>query len=89
MHRALPRPRFLLLFAFGLGFVGAAMAAAVGARHAAYRTEFQQADAAHFGCAVGVVTTTKEQSRMASYVLQSTGAIDIQRERARVNPRAS
>jgi len=78
-----------LVFAFVLGLVGAAMAAIAGVRHAAYRTAFQQGDASRFGSAVGVITTTPEQSRMASYALKSTGAIDIHRERARVHPRAA
>lgn len=76
-----------LVLAFVLGLVGAAMGAIAGARRAAYRTAFQQGDASRFGSAVGVVTTTPEQSRMASYALKSTGAIDIHRERARVRPR--
>ncbi len=77
-----------LLFAFAFGLVGAAIGAVFGAQRAAYRTNFQQADAPDAGTALGVVTTSEEQDERARYAFKSTGAVDVHEEPARVLPRA-
>lgn len=78
-----------LIGALVIGLLGALIGAIIGGQRSVFRTAFRQPNSSGSGTALGVVTKSVGESRAADYAFESTGAINVHAEPARIAVQAA